>query len=346
MTDLFRRPITRAASRGARRALVGLAAVALSSAALSGCGLGDALAGVQDAPREVSDTAPVSAESAQAIAARVLTDATRAREATGAEAKQLRAKALTGAALTVTNADSRLARAGSTSTEPVTKATPPKVLGISRGNSWPRVMLVQSSREDGRTALNVLVSESATEPFKLASSAAMQPGTSVAALDSLDRGSPLNPQGTGLAVAPKALLEEYAASLRFPKPVTAEHVSSSDVFARAVRANAVSQAKSFATLASLTQTHTVQPDNTVVISLRDGGAVVFGLLERTDTITLKPSGKSLTPSADFQKLLGKKTLTKRAQMRTYETVVFTVPPKTGKANLVAVDETLVSAKGE
>jgi hypothetical protein len=325
---------------------VGLVAAGLSTAALTGCGLGDALVGVKDAPREVGGTAPVSAESAETIAARVLADATRAREATGAEAKRLRAKALTGAALTVTTADSRLARAGSTSTEPVTKETPPKVLGISRGNSWPRVMLVQSSREDGRTALNVLVSTSASAPFKLASSAPMQPGSSVAALDSLDQGSPLNPQGTGLAVAPQALLTEYAASLRFPKPATAAHVSSPDAFARAVRANAASQARSLAKLASLSQTHAVQPDNTVVISLKNGGAVVFGLLDRTDTITLKPSGKSLTPSADFQKLLGKKTLTKRAQMRTYETVVFTVPPKSGKASLVAVDETLVSAKGE
>jgi len=72
---------------------------------------------------------------------------------------------------------------------------------------------------------------------------------------------------------------------------------------------------------------------------------VFGLVERIDTITLKPTGKSLTPNADFQKLLGKKSLSKQAQMRTFETVVFTVP-KSGKASLVAVDETLVSAKGE
>lgn len=343
MTHPFRRPTT---PRAARRALAGVGALTLSSAVLAGCGLGDALVGVQDAPREVGDTAPVSAESAEGIATRVLTDATRAREATGAEAKQLRAKALTGAALTVSNADSRLARAGSTSTEPVTKPEAPKVLGISRGNSWPRVMLVQSSREDGKTALNLLVSESATEPFKLASSAPMQPGTSVAALDSLDQGSPLNTAGKGLALAPKALLEEYAASLDFPKPATAEHVNQNDAFARAVRANAKTQASSLSKLASLTQKHAAQPESTVAISLKDGGALVFGLMERTDTITLKPSGKSLTPNADFQKLLGKKTLTKRAQMRTFETVVFTVPAKTGKANLVAVDETLVSAKGE
>ena len=332
--------------RAPRRAVTGVAAVALASALLGGCGVGDALIGVKEAPREVGDTAPVSAESAESIAARVLADAARAREASGAEAKSLRAKALTGAALTVSNADSRLAKAGSTATEPVIKPEAPKVLGISRGNSWPRVMLVQSSREDGRTALNLLVSESATEPFKLASSAPMQPGSSVAALDSLDQGSPLNPSGKGLAVAPKALMQEYAASLAYPGPKTAQHVEQADVFAKAVRANASAQAKSLSKLASLKQKHVPQPESTVAISLKDGGAVVFGLIERTDTITLKPNGKSLTPNADFQKLLGKKTLTERAQMRTFETVVFTVPPKSGRATLVAVDETLVSAKGE
>jgi hypothetical protein len=332
--------------RSTRRTGAGLTAVALASLVLAGCGVGDALVGVQEAPREVGGTAPVGAESAEAIATRVLTDAAHAREASGAQAKALRAKALTGAALTVSGADSRLARAGSTATEPVTKPEAPKVLGISRGNAWPRVMLVQSSREDGRTALNLLVSESATEPFKLASSAPMQPGTSVAALDSLDQGSPLNPSGKGLAITPKALLAEYAASLGHPKAAAAPHVNASDVFAQSVRANARSQAKSFSKLASLTQKHVPQPENTVAISLKDGGAVVFGLMERTDTIVLKPSGKSLTPSTDFQKLIGKKALTKRAQLRTYETVVFTVPPKSGTASLVAVDETLVSAKGE
>ena len=61
------------------------------------------------------------------------------------------------------------------------------------------------------------------------------------------------------------------------------------------------------------------------IALRGGGAIVFGLLERTDTITLRPGGKSLTPSADFQRLVRKKTLTKSAELKSYETVVFTVP---------------------
>ena len=40
----------------------------------------------------------------------------------------------------------------------------------------------------------------------------------------------------------------------------------------------------------------------------------------------------------------KKTLTKSAELKSYETVVFTVPVE-GKAQVVAVDEVLFSAKG-
>ncbi|HET6694395.1 MAG TPA: hypothetical protein VFH94_05525 [Streptomyces sp.] len=322
-----------------------IAAVATAAVALAGCGAGTALVGVHDAPSETTTTAPVAPDTAATIAARVLADAARARSATGEEAKDLRAKALTGPALTVSSADSRLAKAGSTSADPVTKPTTPKVLGISRGSAFPRVMLVQSTREDGALVLNLLVSAEAAAPFKLAASAPMQPGTSVAALDPLEAGSPLTSDGTGLAIAPEALLTEYAASLAYPKPAAAPHVQSGDRFADAVRTNARTQSSSLKSLATLTQKHNAQPKTAVAISLKDGGAVVFGLMERVDTVALKPSGKSLTPSADFQRLLGKKTLTKRAEMRTYETVVFTVPPK-GKATLVAVDETLVSAKGE
>jgi hypothetical protein len=322
-----------------------LAAAGVAALALTGCGAGSAMVGVHDAPSETTTTAPVASEAATKVAARVLADAARARAATGAEAKELRAKALTGGALTVSSADSRLAKAGSPTPEPVTKPEAPKVLAISRGSSFPRVMLVQSTREDGAAVLNLLVSEAATAPFKLAASAPMQPGTSVAALHALDAGSPLNPDGKGLPVSPEALLTEYAASLSYPKPAAPSHVQAGDRFAEQVRANAKSQGRSLDKLATLTQKHAPRPKDTMAIALKDGGAVVFGLMERVDTITLKPSGKSLTPNADFQRLIGKKTLTERAEMRTFETVVFTVP-KEGKASLVAVDEALVSAKGE
>ena len=67
------------------------AVATVAALAMGGCGLGSALVGVHDAPVEHTSTPPVGAESAQAIATRVLADAARARAATGAEVKDLRA---------------------------------------------------------------------------------------------------------------------------------------------------------------------------------------------------------------------------------------------------------------
>jgi hypothetical protein len=311
--------------------------------ALAGCGAGSSLVGVHDAPSQVTTAAPISAQSAEAIATRVLAKAADASAAKPAEAEALRAQALTGSALAVANAASRL-ESGASAVSPLTRTEPPKVLGVSRGTGWPRLILVQTTTAEKGAVLNLLVSPDASTPFRLSAAAPMQPGATVAALDSLTAGSPMVTPGSKLAEQPADLLKGYAASLAFPKPVADPHVDASEPFSTAIRAHAAEQAKTFGKLATLTQTHTVQPDNTVAIALRGGGALVFGLLERTDTITLRPGGKSLTPSADFQRLVRKKTLTKSAQLKSYETVVFTVPVD-GKAQVVAVDEVLFSAKG-
>ena len=203
---------------------------------------------------------------------------------------------------------------------------------------------MQSATEDGGAVLNLLVSPDAKTPFRLSAAAPMQPGASVAALDSLNAGSPVVTTGGSLPVPPAALLTGYAASLAYPKPAAAKDIAPGDPFTAAIRAHAAEQAKAFGKLATLKQVHTVVPDNTVAVALRDGGALVFGLVERTDRITLTKGGKSLTPSTDFQRLVRKKTLTKSATLRTYETVVFTVPAQ-GKASVVAADEVLFSATG-
>ncbi len=311
---------------------------------LSACGAGGALVGISDPPAAVTTTAPVSAESATAIATRVLDAAQSAHSAKGAEAKRLQQSALTGAALTVTSADRRLESDAMSPTDSVTRREPPRVLAISRGSAWPRVILAQSMDEK-TPVLHLLVSPKPSEPFKLSASARMEPGAEVAALNTLESGSPVVSDGAGLPVKPTTLMSEYAASLAYPKPETPAAVQADDRFGRAVRAEAGEQAKALGKLATLTQKHQVDAGQTMAVFLRDGGAVVFGLLKRQDTITLKPGGKSLTPSKDFQKLVGKKTLTEKAELTTYETVVFTVPAQ-GKASLVAVDEQLVSAKGQ
>jgi hypothetical protein len=330
--------------RRSQRCTLVPAAVLTSALAVAGCGTGTALVGVHKPPAQVTTTAPVTSEKAQEIAERVLAQAAEASQATGGEAASLRKQALTGGALAVANADSRLDRPATETSSPVTKPTEPRVLAVSRGTSWPRFIIVQTTREDGAAVLNLLTSPDAQTPFRLSSSAAMHPGATVAALDTLDAGSPVLKDGKGLAARPDALLDQYAKTLAYPKPAGAKDIATNDPFSAAVRAHAAAQAKSLGKLASLTQKHTPLPRNTVAISLRDGGAVVFALMERVDTITLKAGGKSLTPSADVQRLLKKKTLTDKAELRTYETVVLTVPPS-GRSRVVGVDEVLVSAKG-
>jgi hypothetical protein len=321
-----------------------VAAAGAAALALAACGAGSGLVGVHDAPAQVTTTAPISSQNAGAIATRVLAKAADAKAAKPSDAAPLRAEALTGTALAVADAASRLQTPATATAPPLKRPEPPKVLGVSRGTGWPRVILVQTTTEEGGAALNLLVSPDAKTPFRLSAAAPMQPGATVAALDPLATGSPMVTTGTRLAVQPADLLKEYAASLAYSKPVAAKDVNGTDAFSTAVRAHAAEQAKKFGKLATLKQTHTVQPDGTVAIALRDGGALVFGLLERTDAITLRPGGKSLTPSADFQRLVRKKALTKSAELKSYETVVFTVPV-TGKADVVAADEVLFSAKG-
>ena len=311
--------------------------------ALAGCGAGTALAGVHDAPAQVSNQAPISPESAQQIVERVVSRADEADKAKPETAKDLRAEAFTGAALAVAKAADQLGQPAAVP-DPVSRSEAPKVLAVSRGTGWPRLIVAQTTAGDGGSVLNLLVSPDARTPFRLSASATMHPGATVSALDSLTKGSPVVSDGAELVKAPDDLLAEYAASLAFPKPAKADDVDRADQFTVGVKANAAAQAKSFGKLATLTQKHEVQPAQTIAIRLRGGGALVFALLERTDTITLKKGGKSLTPSAEFQRLVGKKTLKKNAELKSYETVVLTVPEE-GKAAVVAADEVLFSAKG-
>jgi hypothetical protein len=325
------------------RLLLGLVAASLATV-VTACGAGSALVGVQDPPAETTTTAPVSAHHAEEIATRVLAKAAAAESAPAGEAKQLRAEVMSGAALAVANAADQLGSAAPPASKPVTRAEAPKVLSISRGTQWPRYILAQSTAANGAAVLNVLVSPDAKTPFRLETRATMQPGSSVAALDPLTEGSPRVTGGTKVAIAPDELMTQYAASLTYPKPAAAPAVQAGDQFSVSVRANAAAQAKSFGKLATLTQKHRVLPDNTIAIALKGGGALVFGLMERTDSITLAKGGKSLTPSAEFQRLVRKKSLSKSAELTSYETVVFTVPVN-GPAVVVGADEVLFSAKG-
>ena len=91
-----------------RSSTLRVALVGALSLVLTGCGAGSAFVGVHDAPSQVTTVAPISAQSAEEIATRVLAKAADASAAKPAEAAALRADALTGSALAVANAASRL----------------------------------------------------------------------------------------------------------------------------------------------------------------------------------------------------------------------------------------------
>ena len=178
---------------------------------LAGCGAGTALAGVHDAPAQVTNQAPISPESAQQVVERVITKVDEADQAKPEAAKDLRAEAFTGAALAVAKAADQLGQSAA-APNPVSRTEAPKVLAVSRGTGWPRLIVAQTTAGDGGSVLNLLVSPDAKTPFRLSASATMHPGASVSALDSLTKGSPVVSDGAELVKAPKDLLAESTRS--------------------------------------------------------------------------------------------------------------------------------------
>lgn len=320
-----------------------IASLALA-ASLTGCGVGDNIVGLHDAPVERTDAAPLNVDGAQNVAARVLDAATAARGAKGAEAAKAQAAVLADAALAQAQAATKLGTV--TASDPLQKASDPQVVAISSGKAWPRAILVGTLDQASKTqTLHVLMSTAAKDPFKVYASVPMLPGTSVPAMGDLAMGSPLvkATDKAGAPIAPSEALAAYAAGLNYPKPAVSKTVAATDAYATALRASSASQAKALGTLASFVQTNAVMPKATIAFRLKDGGTVVFGQLTRADVFTANAGAKELGIPATYGKLVGnKKTTPKSLQITSLENVVMIVPPKAA-ASTVAVDEQLVSA---
>lgn len=321
--------------------------VALSLAAtISGCGLGDSIVGLHDAPAERTDTAPLNVDGAQSVAARVLDAAAAARSAKGAQAAKLQPTVLADAALAQAQAATKLGTV--TASDPLQKSSNPKVVAISRGKVWPRAILVGTLDEASKTqTLHVLLSTAATAPFKIHASVPMLPGTSVPALGELAAGAPLVKANdkAGAPLAPEGALAAYAGSLNYPKPVATKAIGSTDAFATALRSSAASQAKALGALASFSQTHAPVAKNTLAFRLADGGTVTFGQLTRRDVVTTKAGAKELNIPANYSKLVGKSKATKNLTINSLEQLVVVIPAK-GAATTVGADEQIVSATAE
>lgn len=315
----------------------------VSAAALTGCGVGEAVVGVHDAPAERTDTAPLNVDGAENVASRVLDAAVAARAATGAEATKAQSAVLADAALAQAQAATRLGAVAAS--DPLQAKSDPQVVAVSRGKEWPRAILVGTLDEASKTqTLHVLMSKAATDPFKVYASVPMLPGTSVPAMGDLATGAPLvaPTDKAGAALAPSEALAAYAGGLAYPKPVANKAVETKDAYATALRTSAAAQVKSLGALAYFSQAHIPSEKFTIAFRLADGGTVTFGQLARRDVISTSPAAKELVIPGTYSKLVGKTKTSKSLTITSLENVVMVVPAK-GAATTVGADEQLVSA---
>lgn len=325
-----------------RRTLTTTLVALTAAASLTGCGVGDSIVGLRDAPAERTDTAPLNVDGAEGVAARVLDAATAARAAAGAEATTAQSAVLAGAALAQAQAATKLGTVSDS--DPLQRASDPQVVAISRGSAWPRAILVGTLDEASSTqTLHVLMSKAAADPFKVYASVPMLPGTSVPAMGDLAAGAPLVQPAdkAGGALSPTQALAAYAAGLNYPKPVASKDVTTTDAYATALRTSTTAQVKALGPLATFAQVHTPVPQHTISMRLTDGGTVTFGQLSRRDTITATTAAQSLTIPSTYSKLVGRTSATKNVVINSLENVVMVVPA-TGAATTVGADEQTVS----
>jgi len=200
--------------------------------------------------------------------------------------------------------------------------------------------------EGSLPVLHLLMSPSAATPYRISMSATMLPSSLVKPFDPLSQGSPLVTDGRGLAVSGSALLKAYAAGMAFPAKAVAKPPFAADPFFAQVRAKATAVGKAVATQAVFSQVHRVIPGSMYAVRQANGDALVFGVIERTDSFKVK-KGQAVNTAGnrEFVALTGKKKVTKSATITRLEFVVFAVPRSSGKATLVAASDPVVAGSG-
>lgn len=327
-----------------RRRALAVSVLLAASMAVGACGVGERVAGVRPVPSEAVGGAPLDTTTAAVIASRVITAATSAAATGGTEGVTARKGAMTGHALQQAEA----AVSSHTAPAPVDPAQRPpvaQVLAVSRSHDWPRYIVATTLDSSTTTRyLHVLVSQAATEPFKLSESLPMVGGASVPGLGPVDQGVEVVTNDKGLPASPSAVLTAYAKALAYPKPAKSSLVLLSDAASSAIVANAARQQASLGKLANLTQTHS--PDKAAPIAFRsaNGGVVMFGMMSRSDVVKLTAKAKELVLPADLAKLLGKSKVTKSATVVTLEPVCLVVST-TGPATVIGMAEQIKSISG-
>jgi hypothetical protein len=334
-------------SRNVRAIVVPIVSV-LIAASLAGCGAARSVLSIHEAPKANPASVPMTVNQARRILTRDFTAAQQGEVTTGAIAQAALRTAYTGEALRAAKAKLKLTPLRPAGVDSPLLAPPqPLLLALSRGFGFPRVMVVQTVDAKGSLPiLHLLTSPDAATPYRLSTSATMLPSSSVKPFDALRQGSPVVTDGTGLAVSDGALLKAYAAGMAFPVKAVPNPPFAADPFSAQLRVRATAVAKAVAAQATFSQVHQVVPGSAYAVRQANGDALVFGVIERTDSFKVKKGqAVNTTGNPEFVLLSGKKKVTKSASITTLEFVVFAVPRSTGQARLVAASEQVVAGSG-
>ena len=318
------------------------------SISVTGCGAANAVLGIHPPPKVNPSAVPLTPDQAKTIVIRDFAAAQQGDTSADATVRDVLRAAYTGEGLRAANARVKLAKLQPTGgASPLLASQQPRLVAVPRGFGYPRVILAQTVASQGPLPiLYLLTSPDAATPYRIRESATMLLSTSLKPFDSLATGSPLLTAGTGLAVAPAALLGAYAAGMAFPAKAVANPPFAADIFSGQVRSKAASVAQAVETQATFSQSHKVVPDSVYAVRQVSGDALVFGVIERTDSFAVK-AGQAVNTEANKEFVLfsGKKSVTKSASITWLEFVVFAVPRSSGRATLVAASQQVVAGSG-
>jgi hypothetical protein len=308
---------------------------------LAGCGIEERIVHLQPAPTENAEVgAPLRAEAAERIAARVLGQAA---EATSTEERQA---ILVGPALRV--AQARAARDDAASSDPAAVVVPtvPTVLAVSSGQDWPRAILAATLDEATQVqSLHVLVSTGPTDQFKVYATAPMLPGTSVPGLGEFADGATFESATAEESIPASQLFADYALGITFPRPASVSSVAVDDAYATSLRRNAEEQADALGDLGAVAQTHVPIADSVMSFETADGGLIAFGQMVRTDRVALSEQAKELKIEDEtLQELSGKEVVTRDFTAEFLENLILVAPAGT-PAGLIGAEEVVLRAEG-
>ena len=322
----------------ARSALA--AVIAAGALSLTGCGIEERIVHLQPAPTEDAAVAPLRAEAAEQIAARVLGQAA---EATSTEERQA---ILVGPALRV--AEARATRDAATSAEQPDVVLPdtPAVLAVSSGQDWPRAILAATFDEATQVqSLHVLVSTGPTDQFKVYATAPMLAGTSVPGLGEFAHGATFESATAEEPIAASEVFADYAQGITFPRPATVTSVAVDDPYATSLRRNAQAQADALGDLGAVAQTHIPIADSIMSFETADGGLIAFGQMVRTDRVALSDQAQELKIEDEtLVELSGTEAVTSEFTAESLENLIFVVPAGT-PAGLIGAEEIVLRAAG-